>query len=441
MVFLYHIKVNMRLSKMGIKNVKLGNLDEMYPAQDILIQTGQVKQYGSGVYAYDNIPLRVLDNIEAVIKKYFDQADYIETQMPILQIDEIWKRSGRYDKYIDEGVMLLTESNKGTYCLAPTAEEAITIFIENRIVSHKQLPVGFYQIGTKVRNEIRNRGYLLRGKEFLMFDLYTFDKDETGMVKNYNKIKETYFKVFDELKLNIVPVVANNGSMGGKNSEEIMAISRIGEDTVLFNEETNQGLNTEILEREDAEEYLAKQYNITDVKQLKGKKAVELGHIFALGTMYSESMNIKYIDDENNSKPFYMGCYGIGVSRVLGLIYENNIIKENDKIVGFSLPLSVTPYYVYIISNNKRKEEAENLYKKFTENNLEVIIDDVEGSIGEKIRKAKILGIPYITILGNSTEEGTVELERTRDGFKKNFEIENLIDAVRNMKEIKQDIN
>ncbi|HJJ10375.1 MAG TPA: His/Gly/Thr/Pro-type tRNA ligase C-terminal domain-containing protein [Clostridiaceae bacterium] len=430
----------MRVSKMGMKNVKLSNLDEMYPVQDILLQTNQVKQYGSGVYAYDNVPLKVQDNIEEIIKRNFNKADFIEVQMPLLQQDELWKRSGRYDKYIEEGVMMLSETDKGTYCLAPTAEEAITTFVENRITSHKQLPVGFYQIGPKFRNEIRNRGYLLRGREFLMFDLYTFDKDEIGMMESYKKIRETYFKAFNEIGLDIVAVAADNGSMGGKNSEEIMAISTIGEDTILFDEETKQGLNVEVLEKDNAEEYLKENYGINDVKKLKEKKACELGHIFALGTKYTESMNINFIDNENNSKPFYMGCYGIGVSRVLGLIYENNAIKENDKVVGVSLPLSVTPYYLYIISNDKKKESAEELYSKFNDKDIEVIIDDVKGSIGEKIRNAKVLGIPYIAIMGNNTEDGYVEIERTRDGAKKTVKVDELLDLVEKMKKEKKDI-
>lgn len=430
----------MRVSKMGMKNVKLSNLDEMYPVQDILMQTNQVKQYGSGVYAYDNVPLKVQDNIEEIIKRNFNKADFIEVQMPLLQQDELWKRSGRYDKYIEEGVMMFSETDKGIYCLAPTAEEAITTFVENRITSHKQLPVGFYQIGPKFRNEIRNRGYLLRGREFLMFDLYTFDKDEIGMMESYKKIRETYFKAFNEIGLDIVAVAADNGSMGGKNSEEIMAISTIGEDTILFDEETKQGLNVEVLEKDNAEEYLKENYGINDVKKLKEKKACELGHIFALGTKYTESMNINFIDNENNSKPFYMGCYGIGVSRVLGLIYENNAIKENDKVVGVSLPLSVTPYYLYIISNDKKKESAEELYSKFNDKDIEVIIDDVKGSIGEKIRNAKVLGIPYIAIMGNNTEDGYVEIERTRDGAKKTVKVDGLLDLVEKMKKEKKDI-
>ncbi len=430
----------MRISRMGFKNVKLGNIDDMYPAQDILINTSQIKQFGSGVYAYDNIPLKVQDKIEEVIKRNFDKIDCIEVEMPVIQQQEMWQRSSRFDKYVEEGVMMTVNTDKASYCLAPTAEEAIVSFIENRVTSHKQLPVAMYQIGKKFRNEIRNRGYLLRGKEFLMFDLYSFDKNEEEMIASYNKIKQAYFNTFKELKLDIVPVAADNGTMGGKNSEEIMAISKIGEDTILYDASTNQGLNVEVLEKENAQGYLKEVYNISDVSKLTEKKAVELGHIFALGTKYSESMNVKYIDVDNKEKPFYMGCYGIGVSRVLGLIYENNIIKDDGKVVGFSLPLSVTPYYVYIISTDKKSDEAESLYKRLLDKNVEVIIDDTKASIGEKIRNAKVLGIPYIAILGNNTKSLEAELERTKDGAKRVLTVDEMIELAIEMKNSKEDI-
>lgn len=415
----------MKVSKMGFKNIKLTELDKMYPGQDILLQTGQIKQYGSGLYAYDNIVLRVQDNIEKIIKKHMDKADAIEVEMPLLQQEELWKSSGRFDKYINDGVMLTVKTDKGNYCLAPTAEEAVTKFAENRLVSYKQLPVSFYQIGKKFRDEIRNRGYLYRGKEFLMFDLYSFDESEEKLNETYDKIKQAYFDAFDELDLNLVAVAADNGTIGGTRSEEMMVISESGEDTILYDGKI--GLNTEVLEKENYQEYLKNEYGITDISNLSKLKAIELGHIFALGTKYSESMNIKFNDQENNTKPFYMGCYGIGVSRVLGVIYENNVIKANDEIVGFSLPLSVAPYYIYIISNKERENEALNLYNQLLDKNIPVILDDTNESIGKKIRNAKVFGIPYIAILGNSTTESELELEYTKDDTKEIINVEELI--------------
>lgn len=176
------------------------------------------------------------------------------------------------------------------------------------------------------------------------------------------------------------------------------------------------------------------------MNDLKEEKACELGHIFALGVKYSESMGINFIDEQNNNRPFYMGCYGIGVSRVLGIIYENNIIKENDKAIGFSIPVSVAPYYLYVISTENKREIAEKVYEAFETKNVEIIIDDVKGSIGEKIRNAKVLGIPYIAIFGNNTENDYVEIERTIDGKKKVMKIDTAIDIFKNMKNNKKDI-
>lgn len=422
----------MKVSRMGLKSVKLTELDKMYPGQDILLQTGQIKQYGSGLYGYDNVVLRVEDRVEEIIKKHMDKIGGIEVEMPLLQPSELWKSSGRYDKYVNDGVMLTVKTDKGEFSLAPTAEEAVTKFAENRVTSYKQLPVSFYQIGKKFRNEIRNRGYLYRGKEFLMFDLYSFDKDEESLNKTYDEVKKAYFDIFNEMNLDLVAVAADNGSIGGTRSEEMMVISESGEDTILYDGKV--GLNTEVLEKENYEEYLKREYNITDISNLSRLKAIELGHIFALGTKYSESMNIKFVGEDNQIKPFYMGCYGIGVSRVLGVLYENNLIRSNGEIVGFSLPLSVAPYYLYIISNNERSNEALDLYNKLTSENIPVIIDDTNDSIGKKIRNAKVLGIPYIAILGNSTNENQIELEFTKDDSK---EIIDTVSVIEKFKEIK----
>lgn len=422
----------MKVSRMGLKSVKLTELDKMYPGQDILLQTGQIKQYGSGLYGYDNVVLRVEDRVEEIIKKHMDKIGGIEVEMPLLQPSELWKSSGRYDKYVNDGVMLTVKTDKGEFSLAPTAEEAVTKFAENRVTSYKQLPVSFYQIGKKFRNEIRNRGYLYRGKEFLMFDLYSFDKDEESLNKTYDEVKKAYFDIFNEMNLDLVAVAADNGSIGGTRSEEMMVISESGEDTILYDGKV--GLNTEVLEKENYEEYLKREYNITDISNLSRLKAIELGHIFALGTKYSESMNIKFVGEDNQIKPFYMGCYGIGVSRVLGVLYENNLIRSNGEIVGFSLPISVAPYYLYIISNNERSNEASDLYNKLTSENIPVIIDDTNDSIGKKIRNAKVLGIPYIAILGNSTNENQIELEFTKDDSK---EIIDTVSVIEKFKEIK----
>lgn len=318
----------MKLSQSGMGTMRIHNLDEMYPVQDMLLQSGQLLQYGTGIYAYGNIPMLVKRNVERMIEKCLNEAGCIEVQLPTLQPDNIWKSSQRWDKYVEDGTMLVVESDKGTFCLAPTAEEAVVEYAREKLKSYKHMPATFYQIGEKYRNEIRTRGYLLRGKSFLMMDAYSFDTDVAGLEKSYKQVRDAYLAIAREIGLPMVPVVADNGAMGGKKSEEFMLLSPIGEDTILYDETTGVALNTEVLEREDYQEYLEKEYGITDISHLQEKKAIELGHIFQLGTRYSETMNAKFIDQDGKEKPYCMGCYGIGVSRAVAAIYEAAALKE-----------------------------------------------------------------------------------------------------------------
>ncbi len=426
----------MKLSQTGIGNIKLNNLDEMYPVQDILLQTGQLVQYGTGLYAYNNIPLLVRRNVEKIIVEKLNNHGCIEVLLPTLQPEKLWKDSGRYSHYVDDGTMFTIQTDKGGFCLAPTAEEAMVEFAREKLKSYKNLPVTFYQIGEKYRNEIRARGYLLRGKTFPMMDAYSFNSSEEDLAKTYDNIREAYLEIFNELGLEVLPVVADNGAMGGKKSEEFMLLSPIGEDTILYDEKTKTALNTEILERENYEEYLREEYNITDISKLEKRKAIELGHIFQLGTKYSETMNGTYIDREGKQSLYYMGCYGIGVSRTVATIYEESVLKnDNGKVQGFVLPESVAPYKLQIIpkmDNEEKVKEAEELYKKLSENNIESILDDRKiDSIGAKIKDCKVLGTPYMAILGDKVENGKVELENVKTGEKEIITIGELINKLK----------
>ena len=246
----------MRLSQTGLGTIRVNNLDKSYPAQDILLQTNQLVQYGTGIYAYNNVPLKLRENVESVIKGVLDKYGCIEILLPTLQPAKLWEESGRLSKYIEEGVMLSVKTDKGDFVMAPTAEEAVTDFVRGRISSYKNLPVTLYQIGEKYRNEIRTRGYLLRGKTFPMMDAYSFDLNAEECAKTYQKIRKAYLEIFEILGLNAKPVAADSGAMGGNLSEEFMLESPIGEDTILVDKATGVSFNTENLEREDADEYL-----------------------------------------------------------------------------------------------------------------------------------------------------------------------------------------
>ena len=422
----------MKLSQSGIGTMRINQLDEMYPAQDILLQSGQLVQYGTGIYAYGNIPLLVKRKVETIIQEILNQYGCIEISLPILQPDSMWKHSGRWDKYVEDGTMLTVETDRGDYCLAPTAEEAVVEFARGKLKSYKHLPATFYQIGEKFRNEIRTRGYLLRGKTFSMMDAYSFNINEEDLANSYENIRKAYMDIFARLGVPVIPVVADNGAMGGKKSEEFMVLSPIGEDTILYDEETNIGLNTEILEREDYKEYLEKEYGIKDISSLQERRAIELGHIFQLGKRYSETMNATYVSKIGMQEPYYMGCYGIGVSRTVATIYENAIIKEENEIKGIALPIQIAPYVLQIIpkmENEDKYKEATKLYDTLIKKGIQVILDDRQNvTIGSKMKDTKVLGTPYMAVLGDKVEPGKVEFEDIRTSKKEVISIEELIE-------------
>lgn len=423
----------MRLSKTGLGTIKLSNIDEMYPGQSMLLQSGQLVQYGAGIFAYNNIPLLVKRKLEQIIVETLNKYDCIEVLLPTLQPEKLWKDSGRYDTYVNDGTMLIVDSNKGKFCLAPTAEEAMLEFAREKLKTYKNLPATFYQIGEKCRNEIRTRGYLLRGKTFPMLDAYSFDKDEEGMVESYKNLREAFIEIFKQLGLPVMPIVADNGAIGGKKSEEFMMISPMGEDKILLDKNTGVGLNTEILEREDYKEYLEKEYGITDISNLEEVRTVELGHIFQLGVKYSEMMNGTFINQDGKQALYYMGCYGIGVSRTVATLYEANVIKDkNDVPCGFALPKNIAPYKLQIIPKLEDEEKvnlAEKIYNTLSQNGIESILDDREKlSIGAKIKDCKLLGTPYVLVLGDKMEGNSLEVEDIKTGEKTVVELEDLIE-------------
>ena len=423
----------MKLSQTGMGTVKLNNIDEMYPGQSILLQTGQLVQYGAGLFGYNTIPLLVRRKVEQIIVETLNKYGCMEVLLPTLQPDTIWKNSGRYEHYVNDGTMLITESNKGTFCLAPTGEEAMLEFLREKLKSYKNLPVTYYQIGEKYRNEIRTRGYLLRGKAFPMLDAYSFDTDEEGMAKPYENVKKAFLEIFEKIGMKVITIVADNGSMGGKKSEEFMLISDQGEDKILYNEETGMGLNTEILERENYEEYLKEEYGIEDISNFKEIRTMELGHIFQLGTRYSEMMNGKYTDKEGKESLYYMGCYGIGVSRTVAALYEQCLINDEKwGPCGFSLPETIAPYKVQIVpkmDNEEKVEMANQLYVTLQKEGIESILDDRENlNIGAKIKDCKVLGTPYLVVLGDKTEGDNLELENTKTGEKQIVTVKELIE-------------
>ena len=427
----------MKVSQIGLISKKITNLDKQFPVQDMLLQTGQVEQFSSGIYAYGHIPYLVEKSIELLISKTLTKYNCSILSLPLLQPENIWQESGRLEKYISEDVMFRCLTDKGNYCLAPTAEEAIVKYAKNRLTSYKQLPVTYFQIGEKFRNEIRTRGYLLRGKSFTMMDAYSFGRNQKDLDEEYENIKKAYLEIFNTLGLKVEPVGADSGAIGGNKSEEFMCISDIGEDNILYDASTGTSFNEELLERPDYQEYLKNNYGINDTTTLKKRKAVELGHIFKLGDKYSKTMNATYIDEFSQNKNYIMGCYGIGVSRTLAMLYENSIVTKDNKFTGIALPINISPYLIYIIPKDDDSEKlniATSVYQELSTNEVPVLYDDrINLSIGSKIKDSQILGIPYTVVFGKILEDNHLEIENNKTHEKIKIELNELIPILKKL--------
>ena len=411
----------MKLSNLGIKKINLNDVDTKYPGQNILMKLGELYQFESGIYGYGNLWTKLERIVENIIIDELDKAGCVHVELPKLQPRSLWDHSGRWDVYTTENdIMYTIDCNFGEYGLAPTAEEFVTVFGANRLLSYKNLPVTYYQINEKFRKEIRARGYLFRPRTFVMMDAYSFDTNEENMKKTFNKMHDVYMKIFKRLGIKIIPTVSDGGTMGGRTSEEFQAFTQLGEDTILYDEESDIGINKEVLEFKDKDVFI-KESGIEDISKLKPYSAVELGNNFQLGTKYSESMNLYYKDQDGKDKPYYMGCYGIGLGRIIACLIENNTIKNNEKIKGFSLPYNIAPYKIQIVYSDNQKDTAEKLYDDLMENGINCIIDDREkNSLGEKIKDSYVLGTPYVVILGNKFDGENVEVEETKTGKKEN---------------------
>lgn len=425
----------MRLSKLNIKKISLKDIDKNYSGQDILIKLGELYQYESGIYGYGNLWTKLERIVENIIIEELDKVGCIQVEFPKLQPRKIWEQSNRWNMYTKDGDIMFTLSNNlGEYGLAPTAEECATLFGANRLSSYKNLPAIYYQIGEKFRKEIRTRGYLFRPRTFVMMDAYSFDKTEEDMKNTYNLMHQAYINIFNRLGIDIIPTISDNGVIGGKIAEEFQASTKLGEDIILYDENQKIGINKEVLGFENRDDYL-RQLNITDIEGLKEINSVELGNNFQLGTKYSESMNVYFKDEEGNDKPYYMGCYGIGLGRIIACLIENNVIKIENKVKGYVLPYNIAPYKVQIIYNENNKEEAENLYKKLCDNNISAIIDDRENlTIGNKINDVYVLGTPKIIILGNKFDGIHYEVEDAKTNATNKIQISDIIDYLRNYK-------
>lgn len=379
-------------------------------SHQILLKGGYIKQLAAGVYSYLPLSHRIMKKVENVIREELDNIGCSELFMPALQPKDIWLESGRWDVYGKE-LVRLNDRHDREFCLGPTHEEVITTIVRDHVKSYKKLPLGLYQIQTKYRDEFRPRFGLMRGREFIMKDLYTFHTSEEDLDVWYKNVRQAYCNIFDRLGLNYRVVSADSGQIGGSSSEEFMVLCDIGEDTIVYSDETDFASNTEISNLKEGD-------RTTDGKGIiKVAKGIEVGHIFKLGTKYSVSMNAYFVDQDQQSKPIIMGCYGIGVSRLLMAMLEQH---NKDEVVVW--PDEVAPFKVHILPLEKEGsasyQVANELYEKLRKENLEVLFDDRDERAGVKFKDADLIGIRHRVIVGRKASEGIVEVKDMKENTK-----------------------
>lgn len=540
----------MRMSKMLMLTLREVPAEAEIQSHKLMLRSGMMRKMASGVYNYMPLGLKVLKNIEDIIREEMNAAGAQEFLASAMIPAELWQQSGRWDAYGAE-MFRVKDRNSRDFCLGPTHEEVFTDIARSEIKSYKQLPVNLYQIQTKYRDERRPRFGVMRSREFVMKDAYSFDKDQEGLDKSFNDMHDAYVRIFNRCGLDAKCVEADSGAIGGSNSAEFMVKSEVGEDDVVFCNHCDYAANIEKAEctAEEAEkeelkelhkvetpnartiEDLVKFFNTTEKKFAKtllfnvdGKiiavmvrgdrevnevkvsnaigevinfematpeevynatsakvgfagpigikvdklfvdeevtkmynfivganetnyhyenvnygrdfegvvgdfrnvtagekcpccggeitiaKGTEVGHIFKLGTKYSESMNAKFIDENGKEKPFIMGCYGIGVTRTMASVIE----QHNDEN-GIIWPLEVAPYHVSVIPVNVKNEEqvkaAEKLYASLQEMGVEVLLDDRNERAGVKFKDSEIMGIPMRVTVGKLISDGNVEFK------------------------------
>ena len=383
-------------------------------SHQLMIKAGLIRKVASGIYNWLPQGLKVLKKVENIIRKEMDRSGALEILMPMVQPGEFWKESGRWQQYGKE-LLVFEDRHEREFCLGPTHEEIITDLCRNDLRSHKQLPIIFYQIQNKFRDEIRPRYGVMRSREFLMKDAYSFDLSEEGMKKSYKKMREAYTKIFDSLGLEYRIVKADSGAIGGSESEEFHVLADSGEDLLAFSDKSDYAINAELLIKAQSDQNadsLEGQPSPDGKGNLKLKRGVEVGHIFKLGTKYSKSMKLNLQGEKGNIYP-EMGCYGIGISRIVAAAIEQN----NDE-KGIIWPKQISPYQIALIEINPKKEPSlssmcQKLYESLKKNGQEVLWDDREQNPGVKFSDMELLGIPQMIIVGEkSFKENKVEFKK-----------------------------
>lgn len=364
-----------------------------------LIRAGLVEKQMAGVYALLPLGYRVYKKIEQIIRQEMNKVGGQEILMNVLQPKELWDETGRWEEG-KEVMYQFKDSRDKELGLGWTHEEQLCDIIRKSVKSYKELPLSLYQIQVKFRNEPRAKSGLLRGREFIMKDMYSFHVDEKDLDDYYEKVKASYLKIYQKVGLDAKVVLASGG-LFSKYSHEFQVLTPAGEDTIFYCDKCGYAVNKEIAE-------VAEGDKCPECGGLiKKDNGVEVGNIFKLGKKYSEPMNVNYVDKDGKENQMIMGCYGLGLTRLIGTLVETQYDSTKNKMVW---PRDVAPFAAHLISLGKN-DEAEEIYQKLIDHNIDVLYDDRESSAGEKFAEADLVGCPIrIIISAKSLEQGGVEI-------------------------------
>jgi prolyl-tRNA synthetase len=412
----------MRQSLLFSKTQREFPKDEVFVNAKLLMKAGFIDKLSAGVYTFLPLGLRVLKKIEKIIREEMEKIGAQEILMPSLHPRENWEITGRWKK-MKETFKL--KAGKKEFLLGPTHEEIITPLVKKFVKSYRDLPIYLFQIQTKFRNEKRVKSGLLRGKEFLMKDLYSFHSDKEDLDSYYEKVKEAYFKIFERvgIKEKTYLTFASGGTFS-KFSHEFQTECVAGEDTIFLCKSCKQAINKEIKDE------------LKNCPNCKGEffekiKSVEVGNIFKLGERFSKPFNLVFLDKDGSKKFVQMGCYGIGLGRLMGTIVE--IFHDKDGIIW---PKSISPFQVHLIpieDKKEIKERAEKIYNELLKEKIEVLYDDRRKNPGEKFVDCDLIGIPLRMVVSErSLRENCVEIKERKSGEIKMVKISKIKDAIKN---------
>ena len=388
----------MYFSKLFVPTTRQDPSDAELISHKLMVRSGMIKKTAAGIYNWLPLGYKVLKKVENIVRKNLDNFGAQEILMPMVQPAELWKESLRFDQYGKELLKFKDRSDRD-FVLGPTHEEIICEIFRSYPISYKELPINLYQIQTKFRDEIRPRFGVMRCREFLMKDAYSFDIDEKGMEKSYENMKDAYVSIFNDIGLDYRIVKADAGNIGGDVSEEFHIIADSGEDLLAISDSSDFAANVEVLEYEKDPSELDGEPSPDGKGKLMIKRGIEVGHIFQLGQKYSEKMSVSIKDSSGKGINVFMGCYGVGVSRIVAAAIEQN---HDDK--GIIWPYAIAPFHVNVICLDPKKEEVlkecESVYQIIKDAGHDVLLDDRDIRAGQKFTDNEILGIPFSIVIG-----------------------------------------